>query len=437
MKPAIKVGLIGFGTVGVGAVRILIEQKDLIRRRLGCDLDVVQIADLDPNRDRGLPLAQGVLTSDAMKVVRNADIDIVVELIGGIHPAREYILEALRRGKPVVTANKALLALHGEEIFQAAHKAQMDLGFEGSVCGGIPIIRAIKEGFAAENISALYGIVNGTCNYILTRMADDGLAFEDALAEAQRLGYAEADPTLDVGGGDSAHKLAILATLAFGAPVALKEIYTEGVDHVLPSDIAYADALGYKIKLLAIAKHENGEIEARVHPTMIPKSYLLATVGGVHNAVYLMGASVGESLLYGRGAGGAPTGSAVVSDLIDIARNIQKGASGRVPPASFQADAREPLRIKEMAEIECRYYLRFMVQDRPGVLSKISGVLGRHRIGIASVIQQGRAAGGNVPLVMMTYRARERDMQAALSRIDRMGEVSVPTVLIRVEERHE
>jgi homoserine dehydrogenase len=440
MKPSIKIGLIGLGTVGAAVLRILTEQRDLIQRRLGYSLDVVQVADPDAKKRRGLP--RGVGTNDAQAILRNPEIDIVVELIGGIHPAREYLLDAIGQGKHVVTANKKLLAEHGDEIFRAAADRGVDIGFEASVCGAIPIIRTIREGFASEHLSALFGIVNGTCNFILTRMSDAGLPFADALAEAQAAGYAERDPTLDVGGGDSAHKLAILARLAFDTPVALKEIYTEGVDCVLPRDIAYADELGYKIKLLAIAKREDGAIEARVHPTLIPKSYLLSTVSGVHNAVYLIGESVGESLLYGRGAGGVPTGSAVVSDLMDIARNIQQrgeggGASGRVSPASFQPDAHPSLRIRGMAEIECRYYLRFTVQDRPGVLSKISGVLGRFRIGIASVIQQGRAAGGNVPLVMMTYRARERDMRAALSRIDRMDEVAAPTVLIRVEERHD
>jgi len=437
MKSSIKIGLIGLGTVGAGVVRILTENRALIRRRLGCDLDIARVADLDPGRGRGLRLGRGVFTDDAMQIVRDPKIDIVVELIGGIHPAKEVLLAAIGAGKQVVTANKALLALHGEEIFSAASASGVEIGFEGSVCGGIPIIRTLKEGFAAENIRSIYGIVNGTCNYILSRMTDEGLAFSSVLAEAQAQGYAEADPTLDVGGGDSAHKLAILTRLAFGTPVALKEIYTEGIERVSSSDIAYADQFGYVIKLLAIAKHEDGAIEARVHPTMIPKGYLLATVGGVHNAVYLRGESVGESMLYGRGAGGAPTGSAVVSDLIDIARNLQTGALGRVPAESFQSTARPLLPIKPIDQIESRYYLRFMAQDRPGVLSKIAGVLGRHRIGIASVIQQGRKVGGSVPLVMMTYRAIERDMRAALAKLDHLDGVSEPVVVIRVEGRDE
>jgi len=436
MKSSIKIGFIGFGTVATGAVAILTEQKELIRK-LGCPIEIVQIADLDIKRSRGLPVSKKLLTTDAMKVVQHPEIDIVVELIGGYDPARQFILEAIRRGKHVVTANKALLAVHGEEIFRAAVEQGVDIGFEGSVGGGIPIIHAIKEGLAAEKIAAIYGIVNGTCNYILTKMTDEGKRFSEVLTEAQRLGYAEADPTLDIGGADSAHKLAVLTSLAFGTPVPLKEIYTEGVDKVTPLDITFAEEFGYKIKLLAIAKHADGEIEARVHPTMIPKEYLLSRVGGVHNAIYLVGEAIGEALFYGRGAGSLPTGSAVVSDLINISRNILKGAAGRVPPASFQPEARPELRIKRMEEIESLYYLRFMAEDRPGVLSKISGVLGKHRISISSMIQQGRKAGGNVPLVMMTHRAKERDVQEALSKIDRMDYVSEPTVLIRVEGEDE
>ncbi|WDT79558.1 MAG: homoserine dehydrogenase [Candidatus Manganitrophus sp.] len=306
------------------------------------------------------------------------------------------------------------------------------------MAGGIPVINAtLREGLAGNRIDGIAGIINGTSNYILTQMRDAGLDFADALADAQRLGYAEADPSFDIDGVDAAHKLAILTCLAFGTAVPLKEIYTEGVDKVTPLDIAFAEEFGYKIKLLAIAKAADGEIEARVHPTMIPKEYLLSRVGGVHNAIYLVGEAIGEALFYGRGAGSLPTGSAVVSDLIDISRNILKGASGRVPPASFLPEARPALRIKQMDEIESLYYLRFMAEDRPGVLSKISGVLGKHRISISSVIQQGRKAGGNVPLVMMTHRAKERDVQEALSKINRMDYVSEPTMLIRVEGEDE
>lgn len=432
-----RIGLVGLGTVGSGLVRILTERRELIRRRLGFPIDLFRVADLDPKRGRALRLPKGVFTSDAAKVVSDPNVDIAVELIGGLSPAGDYLREAIAQGKPVVTANKALLAERGEEIFSAAAERGVDVGFEASVCGGIPILRVLKEGFAAEKVSALFGIVNGTCNYILSRMTDAQLPFAEALAEAQRQGFAEADPTLDISGGDSAHKLAILSNLAFGTPVALKAIYTEGIGHLLPSDVAYATELGYKIKLLAIAKQVNGEIEARVHPTMIPQEYLLSGVSGVHNAVYTIGGAIGESLLYGRGAGGAPTASAVAADLIDVARNLRHRSMGRIPPTGFQSTERLPLPIRPMAEIESRYYLRFMAADRPGVLSKISGVLGRHKIGIASVIQQGRKEGKSVPLVMMSYRARERDMQAALAKINQMEEVSEPTVLIRVEGRDE
>ncbi len=435
MRSAVRVGIIGFGTVGSGVVKILVERQELIRRRLGCPIEIARIADLDVKRDRGVAISKAILTTDAYEIIKDSGIDIVVELMGGYDPARRYLLDAIGHHKHVVTANKALLAVHGEEIFRAADEAGVDIGFEGSVGGGIPIIRAMKEGLSAENITAIYGIVNGTCNYILTRMTDEGKPFSEVLSDAQRLGYAEADPTLDVGGADSAHKLAILANLAFGTPVPIKDIYTEGVDRVTPLDISFAEEFGYKIKLLAIAKLADGEIEARVHPTMIPKEYLLSKVDGVYNAIYIAGVSVGETLFYGPGAGALPTGAAVVSDLIDIARNMMKGETmgGRVPPASFLTSGRTPLKVKRMEEVESLYYLRFMAEDRPGVLSKISGVLGKYQISISSVIQQGRKAGGSVPLVMMTHRAKERDVQEALHQMNQMNYVSEPTVLIRVE----
>ncbi len=433
MKSSIKIGIIGFGTVGTGLVKILLQQKDLLLRRLGLPLEIASIADRDIERDRGIALPPGVLCTDAAKIIQDPEIDIVVELIGGTDPAKQYILGAIEKGKHVVTANKALLATYGEDIFQAAAEKEVDVGFEASVCGAIPIIRSMKEGLVAEEISAIYGIVNGTCNYILTKMSEEGKAFAQILQEAQDLGYAEADPTLDIDGADSAHKLAILANLAFGTPVSLKEIYTEGLERVSSIDIDFAEDFGYKIKLLAIAKAANGEIEARVHPTMIRKETLLSTVGGVFNAVYLVGDSAGEVLFYGKGAGSLPTGSAVVSDIVALARNIIKGASGRVPATAFTTPSRKQLPIKAIEEIESLYYLRFMAEDHPGVLSKISGILGENHIGISAVIQQGRKTGGHVPLVMMTHRARERDVRQALSNIDEMDYVSEKTILIRVE----
>jgi len=433
MPSSIKIGFIGFGTVATGAVQILLSQADLLKRRLGCGLEVLRIADREIKRDRGLDLSGISLTTEAKEILEDSSIDIVVELIGGTDAAREYTLEAIARGKHVVTANKALIATHGEELFSAALKQGVDIGFEASVCGGIPILQALKEGLAAEKIESIYGIVNGTCNYILTKMRDEQRNFSDVLKEAQALGFAEADPSLDIGGGDSTHKLAILANLAFGTPVALNDIYTEGIENITQLDIAFAEQFGYQIKLLAIAKSVGGKIEARVHPTMLSKETLLSKVEGVFNAVHVVGESLGEALFYGQGAGSLPTGSAVVSDLISISRNILNQSSGRVPAASFVPEARNSLPVKAMAEIESLYYLRFMVQEAHGVLSDISGVLGEHRISISSVIQQGRKIGGQVPLVMMSHRARECDLRAALLKIDRLDCISGPSRFIRVE----
>ncbi|MEK7702910.1 MAG: homoserine dehydrogenase [Nitrospirota bacterium] len=458
MRKEIQVGLIGFGTVGTGMAAILAERKTEIAGRLGAPLHLAQIADLDIKRKRSVKLQKNILTQNVHDVLSNPKIDIVVELIGGIHPAREFILDAIAHGKHVVTANKALLAYHGEEIFKAADEAGVEVGFEAAVGGGIPIIRAMKEGLSGDKISAIFGIVNGTSNYILTQMSEEMTAFPEALKEAQTLGYAESDPTLDIGGGDSAHKLAILAALAFGTPVPIKEIYTEGIAHITPLDIAYAEEFGYKMKLLAIAKRVAGSMEARVHPTMVPKETILAKVNGVFNAICVVGESVGETLFYGRGAGLAPTGAAVVSDLIDIARNIRQRAEANVTspvgrgkyPNTVTSDKTNPfpsrvphtgtlsahrtiLPIQPMEQIESRYYLRFMVEDQPGVLSKISGVLGRHHISIASVIQQRRKESSAVPLVMMTHRSREKDIQSALRTINQSEWVYKPTTLIRVE----
>jgi homoserine dehydrogenase len=400
-------------------------------------IEIVRIADLDVMRDRGLFLPPGLLTNDAKQVLTDPSIDIVVELIGGCDAAKRIILEAIAAGKHVVTANKALLALHGEEIFAAAARTGVDLGFEASVGGGIPVIQALREGLAGNTIQSIYGIINGTANYILSRMTHEGQSFETVLDEAKQAGYAEADPTFDVAGIHSAHKLAILVSLAYGTPVNVKEVYTEGSTHITPIDIAYAKEFGCTIKLLGIAKLVGNEIEARVHPTMLPSSSPIAQVEGVYNAIQLVGDAVGDLVLYGRGAGSMPTGSAVVGDLISIARNLLKGAVGRVPPASFQQGQRHPLRMRTMEEISSLYYLRFMVLDRPGVLSHIAGELGRCGISISSVLQQGRREGQTVPVVIKTHTAMERDVQSALRAIDRMAFISEPTTLIRVEGKDE
>ena len=432
-KSSIGVGLIGFGTVGSGVVKLLRQNADLLRRRLGVPIELIKVADLDVTRDRGVSLPAGVLTTSADEVLAHPAIDVVIELIGGIEPARRYLLTAMARGKHVVTANKALLASAGEELFAAAAAHGVDFEFEGSVGGGIPIIRALKEGLSANRIESIYGIINGTSNFILTKMTDERKPFAEVLAEAQRAGYAEADPTSDVEGVDSANKLAILVALAFGTPVNLKEIYTEGISAIAPVDIEFAREFGYRIKLLAIAKAQQGAIEARVHPTMIPEDYLLAQVGGVFNAIYVVGDYVGQGLFYGRGAGDQPTASAVVSDVIEIGRDLLKGVAGRVPPAAYPAEERRHLRLIAMDEITSLYYLRFAALDHPGVLSTISGVLGTYNISISSVIQKGRKAGGPVPVVMMTHRARERDVRRALAEIDGLSAVLDKTVLIRVE----
>ena len=433
MKSKIGVGLIGLGTVGSGVVKLLRENAEVISRRLGAEVSLVKAADLDASRAKVLNISKNIYTKDAREVINDAGVDVVIELIGGYKPAKEFILSAIESGKPVVTANKALLAMHGEEIFSASEKAGAPVGFEASVGGGIPIIGAIKQGIAANNIQSIYGIINGTSNYILTKMTDEGREFDDVLDEAKALGYAEADPTFDVEGIDPAHKLAILANIAYGTPINFPDIYTEGISNILPEDIRYARELGFKIKLLAIAKLRDGEIEARVHPTMLPEDYLIAKVDGVFNAIYVVGDALGPAMFYGRGAGDMPTASAVISDVIDISRDILYGKSGRMPVASFRKGNRKKLSVMPIDKVRCRYYMRFTALDHPGVLSKISGILGRHDISISSVIQHGRDAGSAVPIVVMTHRAVEKNVRKALAKIDELEVISARTVVIRVE----
>lgn len=445
-RKKINVGIIGFGTVGAGTARILLENAHIISQRSGFDVVLGKIADLDIHRDRGVKLPPGILTPDAGDVLDDPKIDVVVELIGGIHPAKEFILTAIRRKKNVVTANKALLATEGNELFGEAGKQGVSIGFEASVAGGIPIIKALREGLVGNNIAAIYGIINGTSNYILTKMTDEKVEFSAALKEAQRLGYAEADPTFDIEGIDSAHKLTILSSLAFGIPLSFGEVYKEGITRVTPEDIEFSSELGYKIKLLAIAKATpppvsapgNGvgmtEVEMRVHPTMIPNDYLISKIDGVFNAVYIEGDAVGSTLYYGRGAGEMPTGSAVVADIIDIGRNIICGGAATVPFAlQNDSEDRWNRRIKKMEDIESMYYFRFSALDKPGVLSKISGILGSRNISIASVIQKGRRLGGSVPLVVLTHKAKEKDVLESVKEIDSLPSVSEKTLFIRVE----
>lgn len=427
---SMKVGLIGFGTVGKGVVRVLRDNADLIRARLGFPLALARIADRDTTSDRGVDVDPALLTSDARALIEDPSIPIVVELIGGLSPAKEFIVEALRRGKCVVTANKALLAHAWEEVFGAAAAGGGAIGFEASVGGGIPVIRGLREGLAANRIQSMHGIINGTTNYILSRMTDEGLEYGSVLKKAQELGFAEADPTLDVEGHDAAHKLVILASLAFGTRVRLEQVHTEGIGRVTKTDIAYARELGYVIKLLAIAKDAGGAIEVRVHPTLVPVRFLLATVGGAFNAVYVRGDAVGPTLFYGLGAGSLPTASAVVGDVMEMARRIKAGAGAPKPLAVALAATRE---ILPMDEVVCPCYIRIQALDKPGVLAAVAGILGRNEISIASVIQKEREKGRAVPIILMTHEATGAAVRAALEEVGKLPTVSGPPLCIRVE----
>ncbi len=431
----INIGIIGFGTVGAGTFEVLTENRKLISARVGMDIIVKKIADLDIESDRGIPVSRDLLTVDAMEVINDPEVDVVVELIGGLEKAREYILAAMEKGKHVVTANKALIAEYGHDIYRAAEKHGVNLGFEASVAGGIPIIGALRGGLAANRIQTIMGILNGTSNYILTKMTRDGLPYNAVVQEAVNMGFAEDPPTLDVDGTDAAHKLAILISIAFGSPVSFKDIYKEGIDALTPDDIRIAGDFGYSIKLLAIARNSGDRVEARVHPTMIPKDHILANVNEVYNAIYIEGNFVGPNLYYGLGAGRRPTGSAVVSDIMDLARQIRLGLKGPVPPLGHFHPPQKQISIEPIHELTCAYYFRFSALDRPGVLSKIAGILGEHNISISSVIQEGREVKGSVPIVMLTHEAREENVRKAISLIDNLDVLTDKTMIIRVEAR--
>jgi homoserine dehydrogenase len=431
----IQIGLIGLGTVGSGVAAILKQKEKSLQALVGRRLVLKKIAELNPQRAREMHIPAEIMTARAEDILEDPEIEIVVELIGGIEPARTFIRKALQNGKHVVTANKALLAEAGNALFQTAQEQRRHIGFEGSVCGGIPIILALRQGLVANEIESIFGIMNGTSNFILSRMTEEGQPYAQALQEAQRLGYAEADPTLDVEGHDTAHKLAILMHLAYGLPMDLQVIPTEGITRITPLDLAFAREFGYRVKLLAICRKEEGLVEARVHPTMIPVSHMLSNVSGAYNALFIHGDAVGDILLYGQGAGMLPTGSAVVSDLVDIGRNINQGITRRIARSSVPPEERgAPLGIKPFAEIETHYYFRISALDRPGVLSKVSGILGEHGISIASVIQKGRDQEGSVPIVMMIHGAREKAVQEAIGKIDRLPVITDRTMIIRVED---
>ena len=430
--PAIGLGLLGIGTVGGGVLKIYEQHRADLEARAGCRLRLVAAAARDIRAPRpGLSPADWPLTAEADRVVDDPAVALLIEAIGGLEPARSYVLRALRAGKHVVTANKALLAVHGPELFDAARQRGVLLGFEAAVAGGVPIIGALRDGLAANRILALRGIVNGTSNFILTKMTEEGRAYGEVLAEAQALGYAEADPTLDVEGVDSAHKLQILASLAFRTAVDLAAIHTEGISRLQAEEIANARELGYRIKLLAIAKAHDGALDVRVHPTMIPAASPLAAVSGAFNAIFVSGDAAGDQMFYGRGAGQMPTASAVWSDAIGIARRIAYGHQALPEDFPLAAGARLPL--CPIGDIRSAYYLRVSAQDRPGTLAQVAGILGRHDISIASVIQKGRGHHEAVPVVMMTHEAVERNMRAALAEIDQLAVVAAPTVLLRVE----
>ncbi len=434
MKP-VNVGLLGIGTVGSGTWDVLNRNAGEIERRAGRGIRITRVADKDLPRVRRIVGAKAKITPDAFELVRAKDIDIVIELIGGTTIARALVLEAIRNGKHVVTANKALLATHGNEIFKAAQKKGVMVAFEASVAGGIPIIKALREGLAANRIEWIAGIINGTSNFILSEMRDKGLPFASVLKEAQKKGYAETDPTFDIEGVDAAHKLTILSALAFGIPMQFPKAYTEGISKLTQEDIRYAEQLGYRIKLLGITKRKGRGIELRVHPTLIPTRRLIANVEGVMNAVLVKGDAVGPTMYYGAGAGSLPTASAVVADLVDVTRLITADPEQRVPHLAFQPDrlARDP--ILPIGEVETSYYLRMRVQDRPGVLADVTRILADSKISIGAMVQKEPGEGeSRVDIVMLTHRAIEKNVNAALAKVEKLPTVLGKVTRIRLEE---
>ena len=436
----IKVGLIGFGNIGAGVVRLLQDNAGIVRQKVGCGIVLKRIADLDITSDRGVTVDGTLLTTDVNQIFNDPDISIVIELVGGYEPAKSFVLQAIEAGKHVVTANKALLALHGDEIYAAAARNGVEVQFEAAVGGGIPVLSAIKGNLAGNRFNSVFGIMNGTCNYILTRMTQEGADFADVLKSAQELGYAEPDPTFDIEGTDTAHKLAVLASLCFGTKIDFNAIHTEGITGISDIDISYAAEFGYRIKLLAIGKlTDDGQLEVRVHPTMIPLHNPLADVNGVFNAIRLTGDFVGPVLFYGRGAGQNPTASAIVGDLIALSRSITAGVqTRRAAPLGFRDETVVSLPLRPMEETFTSFMLRFIALDQPGVLAGIAGVLGNNGISIESMVQTARHNGGEaVPIVIKTHEAREGAVRAALDEIDRFDYISEKSRLIRIEDNLE
>ncbi len=425
----VGVGIIGFGTVGAGVVEGLLHNGDLLAQRLGVKPVLKGVADLDIETDRGIGLSPEMLTTDAQALIDREDVDIIVELIGGTGIARTFIEQALKKGKPVVTANKKLLAEYGESLYALSRAYHTDLHFGASVGGGIPIIRALREGLAGNRILAIQGILNGTSNYILTRMEQEGLPFETVLEDAQRLGFAEADPALDIDGYDTAHKAVILASLAYGKAFELHKVHVEGIRRLVRTDVEQAATLGYRIKLLGIIRRDIDSVEIRVAPTLVPQNSMLASVNGVFNAVMVESDLADHTMYYGRGAGRLPTASTVLADIADTARNLAMDAMMRVPPIPPTG---ESLQLKSIEDIRCRYYLRILVDDQPGVLAKITGLLAKHDISIESFIQKRPDIQGDAALVIVTHEALESDMNAALAAIAEFSIVKPPTVRLRI-----
>lgn len=426
MDKPVQIGLLGCGTVGSGVVSILQANAERIAARAGAPIHVRRVAVRDPRKSRSISLDPAMITTDPWEIINDPSVDIVVEVMGGVDPARDLITAALEQGKPVVTANKEVLAKHGPELLAVAAQKGVDLFFEGSVAGGIPIIKPLRESLAANRVQAIVGIINGTTNYMLTRMSREGMAFDDVLREAQALGYAEADPASDVEGYDAAFKIAILASLAFETPVRVEDVYCEGITRITPEDIRYGRELGYEIKLLAIAREDDGRLEVRVHPTFIPAAHPLAAVNDVFNAIFVRGDAVGELMFYGRGAGSLPTGSAVVADLVDVVRRRGHSENGRYRPPAGQ------LPIKPIEEAVSQYYVSLRVVDRPGVLAKIAAAFGENGVSIDSVIQKGRLE-DPVALVFVTHEVQEANIRRALSEIGRLTVVRQVSNVIRVE----
>ena len=433
MKP-VKVGLLGLGTVGGGTFNVLRRNAEEIARRAGRGIEIVHAAAREYDAS-GLPGIDTIQVSDdAFRVVEDPEVDIIVELIGGYSPARELVLKAIENGKHVVTANKALIALHGNEIFKAAQDKGVMVAFEAAVGGGIPIIKAVREGLAANQIEWMAGIINGTGNFILTEMRDKGRDFADVLAEAQALGYAEADPTFDVEGIDAAHKLTILASLAFGVPLQFDRTYTEGISNITRDDVAYAGELGYRIKHLGFSRRTDKGIELRVHPTLIPERRLIANVDGVMNAVLVKGDAVGPTLYYGAGAGAEPTASAVVADIVDVARVLTADPENRVPHLAFQPDALSDTPILPVEAIETAYYLRLCAQDKPGVLADVTRILAERGISIEAILQKEPAEGATqVPVIILTHRVSEGAMNEAITAIEVLEHIEGSVTRIRLE----